>query len=360
MGEKTFAMQLYSNETLSALREQQDPLADKAIASLYKSKRGTQFREMIAQLNFNAQEPPKNTLADLDRLFTTTNQLPSWADPYQLKIATRFFKKNVVQIMSLLGTLSLPYCYAAADGAQVLFLSERIKKDTNNRLLETALFIFDLFDSNALKPDGRALRSIQKVRLIHAAIRYHVNRYPDWNSEWGKPVNQEDMLGTNLAFSLIILRGLKKIGCAVSLKESEAWLHAWRVYGSLMGVDDSLLPKNMKEAFLLEKAIRKRNFKASKEGQSLTQSLIKHYSTLPEVAKFPKGYMPSYMRFVLGNEVADMLNVPKSDWSGIFVQQFRILNVLGISPNQEPLTRDLLIKQLSYEPSFAAPEKLGV
>ncbi len=352
-------MRQFSDSELQALRKQQDPLADEAVKAIFADDKAKYFREIISQLTFNSDEPKGELLAEVERFFKETDQLPYWANRQKMKTAVAVFKKNIVQIMSLLGTLSLPYCYAAADGAQVLALSERVKKDTYNRLLETALFIFDLFAQNSLEKSGRALRSIQKVRLIHAAIRLHISEYGQWNEEWGKPVNQEDMLGTNLAFSLILLRGLKKIGCSISPKESEAWLHAWSVYGYLMGIEADLLPQNLKEAFVLEKNIRKRNFKASDAGRMLTSSLVEYFRHLPETAKFPRGYMPSYMRFVLGEKTADLLAIPKANWSGIFVQQFRLLNLFGISPNQEPLTRELIIQQLSYEPNFATPEKLG-
>ncbi len=353
-------MRSFSNEFLAQARLQQDPLADKAIQAMFESETPYPFRNVLTQLQYNGQPLTTELPKELHVFFTATNSLPKWAEPSKMEKASQFFQQNVVQIMSLLGTYALPYCYAAADGAQVLYLSERIRHDTHNRLLETALFIFDLFSKGALTPEGRALRSIQKVRLIHATIRYHIQQKGYWNPSWGAPINQEDMAGTNLAFSLIIIRGLKKIGCSVSAQETEAWLHAWRVFGVLMGVEEALLPQHAKQAFQLEKAIRLRNFKPSEEGKALTHALLRHYAQLPEVARFPKGYMPSYMRFVLGDTLSDLLDIPPADWSGIFVQQFRLLNLLGISPNQVPLTRERIVEQLTYEPTFTPPASLGI
>ena len=120
--------------------------------------------------------------------------------------------------MNLLGLLSLPYCYAAADGARVLDLSERIKNKPEHRLNETADFVWDVMAPNAFKPDGKGFTSILKVRLLHAAIRFYTGKSSKWNAaDWGLPVNQEDMAGTNLSFSLLVVRGLRKFGLAVCL-----------------------------------------------------------------------------------------------------------------------------------------------
>ena len=51
------------------------------------------------------------------------------------------------------------------------------------------------------------------------------------------PVNQEDMVGTLLTFSAVILDGLKKMGFSISTSDADAYLHAWNVVGHLSGVE---------------------------------------------------------------------------------------------------------------------------
>ncbi|NJO02593.1 MAG: DUF2236 domain-containing protein [Bacteroidia bacterium] len=123
-----------------------------------------------------------------------------------MKRGLHFFQKYAPHLLAMLGYLSLPYCYAAANGAQVLQLSQRIRQDTKKRLLETSQFVLDVMEPGAFGPEGLGLVSALKVRLIHAAIRFHVLRSPKWDMAWGLPVNQEDMGGTNGAFSWISVR----------------------------------------------------------------------------------------------------------------------------------------------------------
>ena len=115
--------------------------------------------------------------------------------------------------------------------------------------------------------DGKGIRAIQKVRLMHAAIRRLILHPPPppsgippqtlrevllrmhWNTEeLGQPINQEDMAFTLLTFSYVILRSLKRLGIKVTNADAEAYLHCWNVVGFIMGVDRRLTAANFKEA----------------------------------------------------------------------------------------------------------------
>ena len=57
-----------------------------------------------------------------------------------------------------------------------------------------------------------------------------------WDDEWGTPINQEDLAGTLMTFSIQILDGFKKFKIPISEKDQEAYLHVWKVIGHVMGV----------------------------------------------------------------------------------------------------------------------------
>ena len=50
------------------------------------------------------------------------------------------------------------------------------------------------------------------------------------------PINQEDLAGTLMTFSCVVLDALKKLRVGYSAAEGEAFLHAWKVVGHFMGV----------------------------------------------------------------------------------------------------------------------------
>ncbi|PRY52552.1 uncharacterized protein DUF2236 [Arcticibacter pallidicorallinus] len=235
--------------------------------------------------------------------------LPDWADSEKMVEGSRFFIRHSDTIMSLLGLLSLPYCYAAADGAMVLYLTERLRDRPAKRLSDTADFIWDVMAPNAFSNDGKGFASCLKIRLTHALARHYVWRSDYWNEDLKTPVNQEDIAGTNLAFSLMVIRGLRKLGLALSYEEQQSFMHLWNVIGYLLGLDEELIPQDGKSATLLESAIRKRNFKSSIQGKALTKALLDHIS---EDSSIPLSSQETHqiVRFLLGDEVADILAVP--------------------------------------------------
>lgn len=242
--------------------------------------------------------------------FVVSNRtLPAWADSEKMEAGSRFFILHSDTIMSLLGLLSLPYCYAAADGAMVLYLTERLRDRPAKRLSDTADFIWDVMAPNAFSNDGKGFASCLKIRLTHALARYYVLKSNAWTEKLGVPVNQEDMAGTNLAFSLIVIRGLRKLGLALSYKEQQSFMHLWNVIGYLLGLDEELTPHEGKTATLLESAIRKRNFRSSIHGKELTKALLDHIVGDSSVRLTPQEIY-QIVRFLLGDEVADILAVP--------------------------------------------------
>lgn len=299
----------HTSEYLSSMRQQGDFFADNLIAEVFADEnQKAAFRNMLDSISYNHQLNKLDDFYAVKEAFLRAAKLPDWADQKLMEQGAAFFAAHATAIMNLLGLLSLPYCYAAADGAKVLDLSERIKNKPEHRLGETADFIWDVMAPNAFEPEGKGFISILKVRLLHAAIRFYTQKSGKWDEAWGLPVNQEDMAGTNLSFSLIVVRGLRKFGLKIEYKEQQAFMHLWNVIGFLLGVDERLLPETGKEALLLEEAIRTRNFKSSEHGQSLTRSLIQYFSSVD--ATFPQKETMQLMRYLVGNEVADLLALP--------------------------------------------------
>jgi hypothetical protein len=306
----------YTNEFLDKKRQIGDLAADEFIVTQFVDAGGkTQLRTWLDDLQSNRQLDSSylnNSVAEAFRstdLIDNAGRLPAWADVSMMKDGSAFFAKHAEAIMNLLGLLSLPYCYAAADGAMVLQLSERMRNETGRRLFETADFIWAVMAPGAFGKLGSGFSAILKVRVGHAAARYYTLKNQDWDSNLGLPVNQEDMAGTNLSLSLIVVRGLRKLGHTIQYEEQLAFMHLWNVVGSLLGIDEDLLPASGKQAQLLESIIRKRQFKPSMHGQSLTKALTDYFSTSLQGKSVDSREVLGLMRFLLGDEVAQLLGI---------------------------------------------------
>ncbi|QMW06817.1 oxygenase MpaB family protein [Spirosoma foliorum] len=304
----------FSDNLLQPYRQQGDSPADAAIAAVVEANGPTGLRSLMAWLADTTDFSTANQHQVVQAFFVDQAQLPSWANPDRMQRGMAFFEKHAQQIGLVLGFFSLPFSYLGAHGAQVLWLTERIKNDTTRRLQETGEWVFGVNDSKEWKA-GKAIDRILKIRLIHAGVRWFAIHSKKWNTDWGYPVNQEDMAGTNLTFSYVVLLGLRKLGIVVSEQEEEDYLHHINVVNYLNGVAEELLPRNLREAYTLSHAIGRRQFAPSEAGIGLTRSLLdaiaeqlaQHQKGRPETIR---NLVAGEMRFFLGDAYADWLEIP--------------------------------------------------
>jgi len=318
----------YSKSLLTAMRRTGDEPADELIESVFgDGVKKLAFKNWLDTVQSNsALEHASQEFASYSVVQNST-RLPSWASKKLMTSGNAFFARHAAQILNLMGLLSLPYCYAAADGAMVLHLSERMNQDTGKRLLETATFIWDVMSPDAFHKNGKGFSSIFTVRLMHAAGRYYTLKSGHWNEAWGHPINQEDMAGTNLSFSLIVIRGLRRLGLQVSYAEQQAFMHLWNVIGSLLGVTEDLLPIDGKRATDLEEAIRLRHFKPSPHGQELTLSLTRYITSIDSGTAsggIAAANLLQLMRYLLGDEIADMLAIKPGNLSAVELRLLKL------------------------------------
>ena len=313
---------LYPKEQLAHFKQIGDAYADKVVVELFKQGFNPLRDEAYGKLQFNHQLIPDSFPPVLKEYFQHIKS--SELDEKTLEEGSLFFQRYAQPIMLCLGLLSLPYDYCAADGAKVLTSSKRIIENPQKRLQETAEFVIDVTAPNAFQSSGKGYISIAKVRLMHAAIRYHIVKSGTWDMKFGYPINQKDMAGTNYSFSLIVIRGLRKLGYTINNKEAEAYINFWNQLGKLLGLDNDLMPSNSKEAFVLENKISSSEFKASTDGKQLTKSLLD---------------------FIDGQE--NPLPVKGSDIAAYLLGE-KLYKILGISSNASQLEVKTLLRLQSF------------
>ena len=310
-----------------------DTRADELVSYLFKENLQTALYESLQLAN------EKITSAELNKeikIFLLTQRTrPVWYDDKKIERGQHVFKKYALEAMTLLGAYSLPYCYAASPGNKALYLSEKMRKSPGKRLAETAQFIITVLTPFNLTHNAIGHIQINKIRLIHAMARYYLQLKNNWRSEWGVPINQEDMAGTNLAFSYIILRGLIESGFVLSNKEKEDFLFVWKYIGYQLNIDEELLPNTFKEAAQLEQAIKKRHFRKSEEGVQLTKELVDYYKqTVPAPQS---SLIESQIRYFLGSETSSLLGLYPEFTKDKIVRSLNSLksfiNFMYVNPN---------------------------
>lgn len=222
-----------------------------------------------------------------------------------------FFENHARSILAILGLYSLPYCFAGARGARVLMHSQRLRNQADKRLLETAQFVFDVCNHMAFRADGKGKLAIVKVRMMHAAARFYSRQVIVEET----PVNQEDMLGTLISFSLLVIRGLRTLGKNITAREAEAYQQRWNFIGELLGIEVNLLPKTLRQASTEERNIRRKEFRYSDDGQQLTDALIEAFYQnrgIPGAIN-----IRAMMHYFLGEEVSQCIGLGQQNiWEG--------------------------------------------
>ena len=326
----------YTNEFLNSKRLLGDQPADAFIAQAFKDA-GLK-KDLQLWLSGTAGYSRLTEQFPGVAFINEANCLPAWASPRLMKTGAAFFARHAETIMTLLGLLSLPYCYTAANGAMVLYLSERMRNETSKRLHETAVFVWEIMAPGAFAGEGNGFTEILKVRLMHAAVRYYTLQSGKWDDAWGFPINQEDMAGTNLSFSLIVIRGLRLMGFTVSEADQEAYIHLWNVIGYLSGLQENLIPMTSKMAQLLDHTINARQFCVSEHGRQLTQTLTTHIVSVNE-GKATANEILGLMRYLLGADVADMLGIDARVLPAYKLTLLRTINLFkGFKPEKDPQT----------------------
>jgi hypothetical protein len=315
----------YTDDLLDRMRETGDPLGDAAISETYALGKADQVRQALLGFGRNSDGVPDGLPPHLQRYFEQTAVLPEWADWAQINRGHILLGRYQQQIATILLCGSLPLCYACAKGAQVLHRSQRLTSGVYRRLMETSQFVVDVLDDGGLAPGGRGVRSAQKIRLLHATMRYHVSRQDDWEPKWGLPINQEDLVGTLLSFSVVIPRGLACLGVNLPTEDRDAFFHIWRVIGHILGVDKQLSPARFDEGANLWDTILRRQQAHSGAGTALTKGVL---DFIREVLPGPvfAGVGPTLIRHIAGDAAADLVDVPPADFTKITAQPASALN----------------------------------
>ena len=374
----------WSDALLDPMRELGDPLADGPVAAVLE-RGGADAVNALMQTLVRVDQPVPEEMPDEIRAYLVeTLPLPDWADMGKIERGQQLFETWGLEIACCLFCASLPSAYAAAKGVQVLYLTARLATDPRRRVMETGQFLIDVGNVGGLDENGKGRRAIQRVRLMHAAVRHLIKARNEltpgmWHPDWGTPINQEDLAGTRMSFSYVFCEPMRRLGVRVPAEDVEAYLHLWNVIGHLLGVRDELLVHDIADATALVDAIRRRQFEASPQGQELTRALLELMDELTPVHRLD-GTIPPLIRHLIGDETADLLLIPESDLADHLGPLARLakwffVHVLGqierdlpryqlASRMAAPFGRDLLDTGLKLErggdrASFDMPEHLA-
>jgi mpaB/rubber oxygenase-like protein len=291
-----------------------DPVADPVIEATFRNNEVETVNRMLRSIAANEHIIPAEMPDAVEVYLNETDDWPEWAEPEKVRLGQRLFHRYGMQMTMALFTWSLPCCYAWAKAARVLTWTGGIDKNVHRRIIETAQFVLDVMAEGGLEHGGFGVRTAQKIRLLHAAVRLHVQRDPRWqSSEWGVPVNQEDQVATLLSLALVP-RALTKLRIDFTREEEDAYFHCWKLIGHFMGIVPALLPRDLDDGQQLWDAILERQVAPSEDGIALTKALV-DYLKMRIPGTMMDGLAVTMMRELCSEAVAEAVALEKTDWT---------------------------------------------
>ncbi|MBI3110678.1 MAG: DUF2236 domain-containing protein [Ignavibacteriales bacterium] len=313
----------WNNAFLDSLRRQGDPLADEAFRILLQDGEAGKAKKLFAEMDANDEIPPATMFPELHEFFSTTERLPANVDLDRIRRGEDVFTRHPFTGALVLLAKSLPEGYAAPNLAIILNMSGNLRVHPYKRLLATLQTVVNVSTIRGFQDGGRAVITAQKLRLLHAGIRHITGRYrPEFESSYGVSANQEDMLGTIMGFSYLVIEGMRTLGVGLTDREEEDFLYVWRVFAHMMGIHPigkpesmEFLPDSVEDAARFYEAYRRRHYvraEQNPDGVALGAANLRMLKDfIPRFLKlFGLGLLPRlYMQKLMGEVQCRRINI---------------------------------------------------
>ncbi|MDE0144376.1 MAG: oxygenase MpaB family protein [Nitrospira sp.] len=172
---------------------------------------------------------------------------PPWLDYQAFRPGILVFNENVqlMLVAFVAGVLVEGFSTLIAKSFNItkrVESSDRRLKQNNRQLME-------IFYPGGLRRDGDGWKLSTRVRFVHARIRNLLAKSDDWKHDaWGAPLSAAHLGFALSIFSKRLLDYSALVGARFSDEEKESVLAVWRYAGYLMGIPETILYTNAKEA----------------------------------------------------------------------------------------------------------------
>jgi hypothetical protein len=312
-----------------------DPLADALHEWLCREgTRGRALFERALRHGIAAIDAPPTPLAGF---FAQIERVPEWADWQRMDLGARTYQRVGPATLLVLSAWSLMNGYHSGAAVKPLAFTRQLEAMAPRRLAETGRFVTEVSQVGGMQRHARGFEIAVRVRMMHASVRAGLTRSPAWNAQaWGAPINQADMLGTMMEFSLLWMRGAEMMGFHLEPEEREAVLHLWRYVGWVSGVDDELLGwlDTMERGVRTAEMVHLVQPGPDQDSLALAAALREVPRRLARTrfeklfSRFVVPYHDGLTRAFNGDQIADDLRIPNAAWKHAIVPTRAIVGAI--------------------------------
>jgi len=235
-----------------------------------------QNRKLFETALYKGLEALAEPIPEIIEFFELVDEKPDWYDQDKIDAAIKFTHRLGSNVTFIMRDLALMTGYQYPGFNQPLILTGALSQYAGKRLAETHKWWLDVTKPQGFDRFNNGFTSTIYVRFIHSLVRHQLKKSKDWDWDvWGMPINQYDQAMTNIAFSGVMLLGIRAIGIFPNKQEVESIMHFWKYAGWLMGVEEKWLVEKETEGWKLLQWMNYAHPKVDKSSRKLAISLSK-------------------------------------------------------------------------------------
>lgn len=345
-----------------------DPLAD-ALVSDTAQMEPAEERRLIHAVMESEEDVLASAPSSVQALYHDCNTAPSWVDYSSYITGIRGFHANISQILGGMvgGVLIEGFSTAICES---FLITGRLRDQGVRRLKQNNRHMLEIFLPGGLERHGDGWKLSVRIRLVHARIRHLLSTSPqDWDvGEMGTPISAAHMGFAVSSFSARLLRHATQLGATFGKEERASFMQIWRHSGHLMGIPDSILYTDEKDALELREVAVACEPEPSFSSIIMANALINSAPLVigirdPDSRRDLVKYVYMVSASLIGRELAQKLHYPETRTIGVLplyrlkVRATRLLNKLPFNrPRADDFQAMLDASMFDHRISYDLPD----
>ena len=266
------------------------------------------------EYDYEALRHAPRTLCD----FFDNVEVPAWVDYENFRPGIHAFHANAAD------TVTAFLCGVLVEGFTTLIrksfvMTGRVMLEpTQRRQKQNIRQLLEIFLPDGLQVYGDGWKLSLRIRFVHARIRHLLKNSEEWDVEaWGTPISAAHLGYAVAVFSVGLMEYSERIGAVYNQQERRSVLDVWRYTGYVMGIPETILYSNEREAATVRRIAKICEPPVDADSATMANVWLKSASMVSGVtdpdeqhALTEKVYGLS--RALIGNELADQLQYPSS------------------------------------------------
>lgn len=298
-----------------------DPEADPVVDLLF-SMSAQERNRLVHGCMDQDEQIMRDAPEEVRSFFEKLSDVPEWYNPSLVRAGISGFHANLELLLQafVAGVLVEGF---TSQISKSFVITGRLRQQGVRRLRQNNRHVMEIFLPGGLNRYADGWKLSVRIRLIHSHVRRLLLRSDDWDVErWGMPLSSAHIGLAAADFSARMLMHSEKMGASFTRREREGFMHVWRYSAHLMGVPEAILFKGEEDALKFYDIGMICEPPIDMEALIMAHSLVRSVPAVVGITDSEEQERLSRLvytisRALIGNDLADQLNYPKTRTWGV-------------------------------------------